>query len=160
MGFGEIGKELASRANAFGMRILYHDMRRVPVEIEQDLNAKYCELDDLVAEADFISLHIPHTSASEKLIGGSQFERMKHTAFLINACRGGAVDEEALIDALREKKIAGAGLDVFVKEPLSFDHPLTKFDNVILTPHIGGGSGNGRADMRRRVRLLIRGVLS
>jgi len=160
VGFGEIGKELASRANTFGMRILYHDMRRAPAKIEQDLNAEYCELDDLVTEADFISLHIPHTSASEKLIGGPQFERMKHTAFLINACRGGVVDEEALIDALRKKKIAGAGLDVFVKEPLSYDHPLTKFDNVILTPHTGGGSGNGRVDQKKRVQALIRSVLS
>ena len=159
VGFGEIGKELATRANAFGMRILYHDVHRAPAEIEQDLNAEYRELDDLVAEADFISLHIPHVPVTEQLIGVKQFKHMKRTAYLINACRGGVVDERALVKALKTGEIAGAGLDVFVEEPLAFDHPLTKLNNVVLSPHIGGGSGNGRVDQRLQLRALINKVI-
>lgn len=158
VGFGEIGKELCVRARAFGMRVLYFDMNRPPADLEAELGAEFRTLDDLLAESDFISLHIPHTPATEKLIGKDQFARMKNTAFLINCCRGGVIDEEAMVDALKTGEIAGAGLDVFVKEPLEYDHPLTKLDNVILSPHIGGGAGTGRMDQREAVQRLIRSV--
>ncbi len=155
VGFGEIGKELAARAKGFGMRILYFDQQEAPEEIEAELGAQYEDLDALLVSSDFISLHIPHTPATEKLINADLFRRMKPTAFLLNACRGGVVDEEAMVDALKTGRIAGAGLDVFVEEPLPYDHPLTQLENVVLTPHIGGGSGTGRADQKRRLRELI-----
>ena len=155
VGFGEIGKELCVRARAFGMKVIYFDMNRPPAELESELGAEFRSLDDLLAESDFISLHIPHTPATEKLIGKEQFARMKRTAYLINCCRGGVIDEDAMVDALEAGDIAGAGLDVFVKEPLAHDHPLTKLDNVILSPHIGGGAGTGRADQRQAVQQLI-----
>jgi len=155
IGFGEIGKELAARARAFGMEILYWSRSRAPLELEQELGACYCPLKELLERSDFVSLHVPHTEETEKLIDGARLARMKSTAFLINTARGGVVDETALVEALRSGRIAGAGLDVFVQEPLPVSHPLTELENVILTPHIGGGSGMGRADQRNRVRKLI-----
>ncbi len=155
VGFGEIGKEVAVRARAFGMRVLYFDQRRPPAELEKELGAEYAELDELLASSDFVSLHIPHTPATEKLIDAARFRAMKQTAVLINACRGGVIDEDAMVDALKNGEIAGAGLDVFVLEPLPHDHPLTAMDNVVLSPHIGGGAGTGRADQREQVRELI-----
>ena len=143
VGFGEIGKELAARAHAFGMRILYFDQRTAPQELERELGAEYADLDDLLAEADFVSLHIPHTPQTEKLINAERFKRMKPTAYLLNACRGGVIDENAMVEALRTGEIAGAGLDVFVEEPLPHNHPLTQLENVVLSPHIGGGAGTG-----------------
>lgn len=155
VGFGEIGKELAVRARAFGMTVVYFDPQRPPVLLEQDLGVTYADLDDLLSSSDYISLHIPHTPSTEKLISASKLERMKPTAFLINACRGGVVDEHALVDALQNGGIAGAGLDVFVEEPLPHEHPLTRLPNVVLSPHIGGGAGTGRQDQRDAVRALI-----
>jgi len=159
VGFGEIGKELATRAKAFGMKILYHDQYRPPADVEAELNAEYRDLDGLLAESDFISLHIPHTPATEKLINAESFKKMKSTAFIINACRGGVIDEMAMVEALKSGEIAGAGLDVFVKEPLPYDHPLTTLDNVVLSPHTGGGAGTGRADQRAQLHALISDLL-
>ena len=155
VGFGEIGKELSVRARAFGMDVRYFDARRAPLVVERELGVEYADLDELVSSSDFISLHIPHTPATEKLMSAERLARMKPSAFLINACRGGVVDEAALVEALRQHRIAGAGLDVFVREPLPYDHPLIALDNVILTPHIGGGAGTGRADQREKVRSLV-----
>ena len=155
IGFGEIGKELAVRARAFGMTVLYHDQFRPPADLEASLGAEYRDMESLLAQSDFISLHIPHTPATEKLIGAAELKRMKSTAYLLNACRGGVIDEEALVDALRTGEIAGAGLDVFVEEPLPFDHPLTQLENVVLSPHIGGGAGTGRADQRDQLHALL-----
>jgi phosphoglycerate dehydrogenase-like enzyme len=160
VGFGEIGKELAVRARSFDMTVLYFDQRRPPADLEKKLGVEYAELDDLLAASDFISLHIPHTPATEGLISAERFRAMKPSAYLINACRGGVIDEEAMVDALRTGEIAGAGLDVFVYEPLPHDHPLTQMENVILSPHIGGGAGTGRADQRERIRSLIQGGLA
>ena len=158
VGFGEIGKELCVRARAFGMNVIYFDQSRPPEELEAELGAEYRAMDDLLAESDFVSLHIPHTPATEKLMGKAQFERMKKTAFVINACRGGVIDQDAMVEALASGDIAGAGLDVFVNEPLEHDHPLTKLDRVILSPHIGGGAGTGRADQRDALHRLIRSL--
>ncbi|MEM2001314.1 MAG: NAD(P)-dependent oxidoreductase [Candidatus Methanomethylicaceae archaeon] len=155
VGFGEIGKELAWRARAFGMTILYWDKVRAPREIEEELESTFCPLDELLERSDFVSLHVPHTKETEKMIDRRRIRKMKSTAFLINTARGGVVDELALVEALQSGQIAGAGLDVFAEEPLPADHPLTKMDNVILTPHIGGGSGRGREDLRVRIRELV-----
>jgi len=158
VGFGEIGKELAARAKAFGMDIRYFDQRKAPEAIEKELGAQYAELDTLLAASDFISLHIPHTPKTEKLINAERFRLMKPTAFLLNACRGGVIDEDAMVEALRSGEIAGAGLDVFVEEPLPYDHPLATLENVVLSPHIGGGAGTGRADQRSQVHGLIKNL--
>jgi D-3-phosphoglycerate dehydrogenase len=141
VGLGEIGTELAKRAHAFDMKILYYKRRRLSEEAERELGIEYRSLGDLLQESDFVSLHMPHTKETDKLIGQRELALMRPSAFLINTSRGGVVDEDALCEALASKTIAGAGLDVFREEPLPASSPLLKLDNVILTPHIGGGSG-------------------
>jgi phosphoglycerate dehydrogenase-like enzyme len=141
VGLGEIGTEMAKRARAFKMMVLYHKRHRLPEEAERELGIEYRSLEDLLRESDFVSLNVPHTEGTDKLIGQQELALMKPSAFLINTSRGGVVDEDALYKALASKAIAGAGLDVFREEPLPASSPLLKLDNVILTPHIGGGSG-------------------
>ena len=159
IGFGEIGKELAVRANSFGMDVCYYKRLPLPSETESMLHARYCNLDELLQISDFISLHAPHTKETYKLLGKDQFIAMKRTAYVINTARGGEIDEDALVWALESGEIAGAGLDVFTEEPVPFDHPLLKLDNVVLSPHIGGGSGTGRTILAAALRTLIKEVL-
>ena len=151
VGFGEIGTEVAKRARAFEMEVLYHKREPLPREIEERLGVRAAPLDELLGVADFVSLHVPHGPETDRLIGARELGLMKPTAYLINTCRGPVVDEAALIAALRSRAIAGAGLDVFDQEPLPFDSPLTQLDNVILTPHIGGGTGGAREKQMRDV---------
>lgn len=151
VGFGEIGTEVAKRARAFDMDIVYAKREPLPAHIEAMLGVRSAPLDDLLRQSDFISLHVPHSEATDKLIGARELALMKPTASLINTCRGPVVDEEALIAALQNRTIASAGLDVFVLEPLQHDSPLTQLDNVILTPHIGGGTGGAREKQMRDV---------
>ncbi len=137
VGLGRIGSELARICHtAFGLRILAHDPY---LASEARLAVKswveFCEMERLFKESDIISLHIPLFSATQKLIGARELGWMKPDAFLVNTSRGGVLDETALIQCLKEKKIAGAGLDVFAQEPLEKDNPLKQLDNVILTPH-------------------------
>jgi phosphoglycerate dehydrogenase-like enzyme len=152
VGMGEIGKELARRAQAFDMPVIYHDVNRLPDPYERLLGARRVPLDDLLAQSDVVSLHVPHTAETEHMLDARRLGLMKPTAFLINAARGGLIDEAALAESLLHGKIAGAGLDVFEIEPLPAGHPLLALDNVVLSPHIGGGAGGGQ-------RLLIRQVL-
>jgi phosphoglycerate dehydrogenase-like enzyme len=144
VGYGEIGTEASLRARAFGMDVVYTKRQRLPAAIEERYGVEWDELDGVLARSDFVLLSLPHTPESERLIGERELGLMKPSAFLVNIARGGLVDEEALVAALREGRIAGAGLDVFVEEPVPYDHPLLELDNVILTPHIGGGSGGAR----------------
>ncbi len=144
VGLGEIGYELAIRASVMGMGVSYHKRTRLPEEFEQVVPLKFMDLKDMLASSDYICLAVPHTPSTEKMIGASEFEVMKDDAILINICRGGVVDETAMINALLQGQIKGAGLDVFDYEPLPADSPLTMLDNVILTPHIGGGTGTTR----------------
>lgn len=141
VGLGEIGIEVAKRARSFDMTVLYYKRRQLLNQDERDLGVQYRPLDELLQEADFVSLHIPHTSQTEELIGPRELALMKSSAYLINTCRGGVVDEGALTSALESDTIAGAGLDVFQEEPLPVTSPLRRLENVVLTPHIGGGSG-------------------
>ena len=143
IGFGENAREVAIRAQSFGMDIIYYDLKSLDKFWEERLNVKYYEFNDLLRFSDFISLHVPHTKSTEKMIGQSEFLKMKNTAYLINTCRGGVIDEDALIEAIQKKEIAGAALDVFIKEPLQFDHPLIKMENVVLSPHTAGGPTEG-----------------
>jgi phosphoglycerate dehydrogenase-like enzyme len=151
IGFGEIGTEVAKRARAFDMKIVYYKREPLPAAIETMLGVSAASLDDLLRESDFVSLHVPHGEDTDRLIGARELALMKPTASLINTCRGPVVDEEALIAALGDGTIASAGLDVFTLEPLQHDSALTRFDNVNLTPHIGGGTGGAREKQMRDV---------
>ncbi|NLM40642.1 MAG: D-glycerate dehydrogenase [Firmicutes bacterium] len=147
IGAGRIGQAVARRAKGFGMRVLYHNRKRLPEAIENDLGMSYAALDDLLAESDFVSLHCPLTPETKHLIGPRELGLMKQTAVLINTARGPVVDEEALLQALRKKTIFGAGLDVYEKEPL-LTPGLADLPNVVLTPHIGS------ADTRTRLAMV------
>ena len=144
LGFGEIGTETARRARAFGMSVIYHKRTRLPESLEAAEGVTYADKETLLRTADFVLLATPLTPETEKMIAARELALMKPSAYLVNICRGGVVDEEALVAALQSRQIAGAGLDVFVYEPIPYDHPLLLCDNVILTPHIGGGSGGAR----------------
>ncbi|MEM1575830.1 MAG: hydroxyacid dehydrogenase [Nitrososphaerota archaeon] len=135
IGLGRIGALVAKYAKCLGMKIIYYDIYR-KTDIEKLLDISYRELEDLLKESDFVSLNVPLTKSTEKLIGEKELRLMKKTAYLINTSRGKVIDEEALIKALKEGWIAGAALDVFEKEPISKDNPLIEFDNVILSPHM------------------------
>ncbi len=144
IGMGEIGCELARRASVMGMRNIYYKRSPLSAELEGVFDARYADLDDLLRESDYVCVATPHTAETERMIGAEQIALMKESAYIVNIARGGIIDEDAMIDALREGRIAGAGLDVFVYEPLPADSPLCGLDNVILCPHIGGGTGTNR----------------
>ncbi len=147
IGMGRIGRAVAQRAKGFRMRIIYYDKYRLPEEMEKELGAEYVDLETLLREADVISIHTPLTPETYHMIGEEQLKKMKKTAYLINTSRGKVIDTDALVKALKEKWIAGAALDVFEEEPISPDHPLTKLDNVVLTPHIGSATWETRTRM-------------
>jgi glyoxylate reductase len=136
VGCGGIGRAVARRAKGFGMRVLYHDPRRVPDAEAVELGLTWVPLDRLLAEADFVSIHASLTPETRHLIGARELGLMKRTAYLVNAARGPIVDGEALIGALAERRIAGAGLDVYEGEP-RIDRRLFALPNVVLSPHIG-----------------------
>jgi len=146
MGFGRIGYAAAKRALGFDMRILYHDTRRADPELEKQVQAQYVDRDTLLREADFISIHVPLTPETVRFMSTREFSLMKPTAYIVNTARGEVIDEEALVEALKNRQIAGAGLDVFEHEPAI--HPaLFSLNNVILLPHIGSGSVETRTKM-------------
>jgi D-3-phosphoglycerate dehydrogenase len=136
IGTGRIGKGLARRAIGFSMNILAYDPYP-DTSFAQQVGLTYCSLDKLLRESDFISIHCPLTDETRSLIGAAEFAVMKPTAVLVNTARGGIVDEEALYNALVQKKIAAAALDVTVQDPPT-GSPLLGLDNCIITPHIGG----------------------
>jgi glyoxylate reductase len=145
VGFGRIGRAVARRALGFQMKVIYSDATRAPAEVEKELKAEYREFNALLAEADFVSLHVPLLPETRGLMDGPKFHRMKASAFLINTSRGPVVDEAALVHALETGKLAGAGLDVYENEP--FIHPGLKRANVVLAPHIASGSLETRTKM-------------
>jgi glyoxylate reductase len=148
IGLGRIGQAIARRAQGFGMRVLYHKRTPDP-EAARSVNAEYRSKADLLRESDFVVLSIPLTAETRHLIGAAELALMKPTAFLVNVARGPVVDEAALVDALRARRIAGAGLDVFEDEPKV--HPgLLELENLALTPHIGSASGATRRRMATR----------
>jgi glyoxylate reductase len=145
VGFGRIGRSVARRASGFQMKIIYTDAVRASEEVEKSVNAEFCDMNSLLAESDFISLHVPLLPETRGMFNGPKFLRMKPTAFVINTSRGPVIDEAALVAALENKKIAGAALDVFENEPLL--HPGLKRSNVVLTPHIASASLETRTKM-------------
>ena len=146
VGLGRIGYAVAKRARGFDMKILYYDIVRRP-EAERELGAEYTSLDDLLRRSDFVTIHVPLTPETRKLIGERELKLMKKTAILVNTARGPIVDQKALTKALSEGWIAAAGLDVFEKEPIDPNDPLLRLRNVVLTPHIGSASHDTRNKM-------------
>ncbi|MGZ5032976.1 MAG: 2-hydroxyacid dehydrogenase [Usitatibacter sp.] len=139
IGMGRIGQAIARRASGFDMRVLYHNRSRLPEADEKRLNATRVERDELLAQSDFVVVMAPYSPATHHLIGASEIAKMKPTAILVNSARGGIVDDAALVEALKAKRIAGAGLDVFEGEPNV--HPgFLGLRNVVMTPHIGSAS--------------------
>jgi glyoxylate reductase len=146
IGLGQIGKAVARRARGFGMAILYHGRHRIEETEEKALGTAYVDLSTLLSQADFVSLHVPLTDQTRYLIGRKELEMMKPTAYLINASRGPVVDETALLEALRAKKIVGAGLDVYEREPY-LTPGLSDLENVVLLPHVGSATIETRTKM-------------
>lgn len=146
VGFGRIGRGVARRAAGFGMQVSYHDAIRASAEVERELAVSYVPFDQLLAESDFISLHVPLLPETRHLMDAKAFAKMKRSAILINTSRGPVIDETALVTALREGTIAGAGLDVYEHEP-KLASGLTALDNVVLLPHIGSASITTRSKM-------------
>ncbi len=139
LGLGRIGQVVAKRAIGFEMKVIYHDVRRATPEIEQTYRATFVTKEELLSQSDIVTIHVPYSSATHHLIGRDELEQMKQTAILINASRGGVVDDQALIESLRSGKIAGAGLDVFENEP-KFNPHFLELKNVVLAPHIASSS--------------------
>ena len=161
VGFGRIGQAVAKRgALGFGMKVLYSNASPKPA-IEQQLGATRRELDELLAESDFVCVTVPLTAETERLIGAQQFALMKRSAIFINIARGKVVDESALINALENGVIKAAGLDVFEQEPLSASSPLPHMPNVVALPHIGSATHETREAMAQRavdnIRLALQG---
>ena len=138
VGLGEIGRELALRAIALGMRIVYSQRTRLPADVEPQYQASYCTLDELLSSSDFVSLHLPRGPATVNFIGDREFSIIKPGAFLINVSQPNLVDREALRRSLASGRLGGYGLDTFYEEPGDANDPLIKFPNVIVTPHLGG----------------------
>jgi glyoxylate reductase len=145
IGFGRIGRAVARRSSGFQMKVIYYDSVRVPLDVERGFHAEYRELRALLAEADFVSVHVPLLPETRGLFNAKTFSQMKPTAFLINTSRGPVVDEAALVEALEQKQIAGAALDVYEKEPQI--HVGLKRPNVVLAPHIASASLETRTKM-------------
>ena len=148
IGMGQIGVEIARRMHhGFGMDILYHNRNPVHGRIASELGARYCEKDMVLSTADVVVLMTPLTEETQGMIGAREIDQMKQTSFLVNTSRGGVLDHDALVRAMREGRIAGAALDVTDPEPLPRDHPLLSMENVIITPHIGSATLRTRIAM-------------
>ena len=146
IGMGRIGQAIAKRACGFDMKVIYHNRNRVALDIEQRANAAYVNMDELLAQADFVILQMPYSPATHHLIGAAQLAKMKPSAILINSTRGGVVDDAALIAALKNGTIRAAGLDVFENEP-KLDPAFLELKNVALAPHIGSSTEATRRAM-------------
>jgi D-3-phosphoglycerate dehydrogenase len=159
VGFGRIGQSVAVRARAFGMPVLAWS-RNPDRTVAEALGVAIADLPTLLEQADYVSLHVPLTRDTERLIDAPRLDRMKHGAVLINTSRGGVVDEEALVDALRRGHLDGALLDVYAHAPLPTPHHFQGLSNVILTPHVAFYSEDSLAELRRRAAEAVRDALS
>lgn len=142
LGMGRIGTQMAKRAKAFGMNVIFHNRHKISSKV-----GKYVTLDNLLKKSDVLSIHVPSTKETLELIDLSKIKKMRKTAFIVNTARGKIIKESDLILALKKKIIAGAGLDVFKNEPIGKNNPLTKMQNVVLAPHIGSSTDQTRAKM-------------
>ncbi len=160
IGMGRIGSEVARRgALGFGMQVLYFSRTR-KLDLEERFGYRYVDLETLLRESDFVSIHVDLNDSTRKLIDARRLALMKPTAYLINTARGPIVDSRALYEALRDGRIAGAALDVTDPEPLPLDHPLWSFDNVVITPHIASASERTRARMAEMAAENVLAVLA
>ena len=161
--FGNIARAAARKAKAFGIEVIAYDPYVAPWIAKEYGVRLVGSLEELAASSDFVSVHTPLNNQTRGLIGADFFKAMKSTAYFINTCRGPVVDEAALIDALRNKEFAGAGLDVFEEEPTAPDNPLFDFDNVIVTPHSAGSSSRSRVaalvQVGQETARILRGTL-
>ncbi len=156
IGMGRIGQAVAKRARAFGLSILYHNRHRLPLTVEEELQASYVpELDAMLEASDIISIHCPHSDETHELLDARRIGLLKPTAYLINTSRGEIIDEGALIESLEKGRIAGAGLDVYTHEP-EVDPRLLALSNVVLLPHMGSATFEGRAASGDKVIANIR----
>lgn len=157
IGYGSIGKRVGHIARAFGMSLLIFDPYQSEIDIEEIGIKKAQSLEELMSESDFITSHMKVTPATKGIISKEMISLMKPTAYLINASRGAVLDEEALIDALRQNKIAGAAFDVYEKEPLASNHPyITELNNVVITPHIAGATNDVLSNHTKQIIADIR----
>ena len=147
LGLGRIGKTLAKRAKAFDMKIIYHNRKQISKTEEKKMGVKYTTFDKLISQSDIISIHVPHTKETNEMFNMKKFKKMKNAAFLINTSRGKVVNEKDLVIALKQKIIAGAGLDVFETEPINKNHPFLKLENIVLAPHVGSSTKETRIKM-------------
>lgn len=159
LGLGRIGRAIARRAAGFDMEVIYHSRHRAEASVEAEAQASYVGFDELLARSDFLMLILPYTPQSHHIIGAAQLERMKKNAILVNVARGGIVDDAALIDALRERRIAGAGLDVYEGEP-ALHRGFLELDNVVLAPHLGSATAATRLAMARLAVRNLRAALT
>ena len=149
MGLGRIGKTLAKRAKAFDMKIIYHNRKQISKTEEKKIGVKYTTFEKLISQSDIISIHVPHTKQTNEMFNMKIFRKMKKTSFLINTSRGKVVNEKDLAVALKQKIIAGAGLDVFDTEPIKKNHPFLKLENTVLAPHVGSSTKETRIEMAK-----------
>lgn len=159
IGFGNIPQMVAKKAQAFGLSVIAYDPF-VPEAVANEMNVELVTLEELCEQSDFVSVHVPLNKHTEGMISDAQFNKMKKEAFIINTSRGPIIDEKALIHALQEEKIAGAGLDVLETEPIEETNPLLEMDNVILTPHAAFYSVEAEAELKRKTAQNVADVLS
>ena len=159
IGMGRIGQTIARRASGFEMNVRYHNRTRLDDATESKLNVRYASMEAILAESDFVVVMVPYSAATHHLIKAEQLALMKPTAIFINTARGGVVDDVALIAALKENRIAGAGVDVFEGEP-AFNPDFLNLDNVVLTPHIGSATHATRMRMAARAAENIAAALT
>lgn len=158
VGVGRVGGDVARRARAFGMTVVAYDPF-LPEQAARRLEVKLHELDDVLRSADVLSLHVPLTDRTAGMIGPVQLDLMKRGAVLVNAARGGVVDEVALLERLRDGRLGGAALDVFEQEPLPADHPFRSLENVVLTPHLGASTEEAQRNVALEIATAVRGAL-
>lgn len=158
LSFGQIAQRFAAKASVLGLELLVYDPY-VPKEVAEKYGAKLVSLEEVLKNADFLSIHTPHTKETEHMIGKKEFKMMKNSAFVINTGRGQVIDEKELIKALQAGEIAGAGLDVLEAEPLSVDNPLVGMSNVIITPHAGWYSEEALVEIRTKTARGVAEVL-
>ncbi|TEU08558.1 D-glycerate dehydrogenase, partial [Candidatus Bathyarchaeota archaeon] len=155
IGMGRIGSAVARRAIGFDVKVVYHDVYRRE-DLEEELGIEYASREEVLREADLISLHVPYTPETRHMIGAEELASMKDGVYIVNTARGRIIDQQALVEALETGKVAGAALDVFEEEPLDPGSPLASMDNVILTPHLAASSEEA---MRRMAVQAAEGVL-
>lgn len=155
IGLGNIGRLVCKILHGFGASVQYYDLLRAAPEIEVDLDVRYCTLEELLQTSDIVSIHVPLLDSTRHMIGAGEFRLMKPSALLVNTARGGVVDTRAMLDALKNREIAGAALDTIEGEPLPADHPVFSEPNILLTPH---GAGNTCDNTKNMCDIIIRNI--